>query len=49
MLDADSDAFLASTQVTDALNPTNLMIRNDSHLHSHHKAMVGSTSKETHF
>ncbi|KIW72393.1 hypothetical protein PV04_00590 [Phialophora macrospora] len=36
-------------KVTDALNPTNLTIRNDSHLHSHHKAMVGSTSKETHF
>ncbi|OCT46721.1 UV-induced protein uvi31 [Cladophialophora carrionii] len=36
-------------KVTDALNPTQLTIRNDSHLHSHHKAMVGSTSKETHF
>ncbi|OAL22736.1 hypothetical protein AYO20_11135 [Fonsecaea nubica] len=36
-------------KVTEALNPTNLTIRNDSHLHSHHKAMVGSTSKETHF
>jgi BolA protein len=49
MLNDDSDAFLPSIQVTDALNPTNLTIRNDSHLHSHHKAMVGSTSKETHF
>lgn len=24
-------------------------IYNDSHLHSHHQAMAGSTSKETHF
>lgn len=24
-------------------------IHNDSHLHSHHKAMQGSTSQETHF
>ncbi|KIX95909.1 uncharacterized protein Z520_08164 [Fonsecaea multimorphosa CBS 102226] len=36
-------------KVTEALNPTSLTIRNDSHLHSHHKAMAGSTSKETHF
>ncbi|KAJ9602516.1 BolA domain UV induced protein Uvi31 [Cladophialophora chaetospira] len=36
-------------KVTEALSPTNLTVRNDSHLHSHHKAMVGSTSKETHF
>ncbi|KIW61777.1 hypothetical protein PV05_01859 [Exophiala xenobiotica] len=36
-------------KVTEALNPTLLSIRNDSHLHSHHKAMAGSTSKETHF
>jgi len=35
--------------VTEALNPTGLTIRNDSHLHSHHKAMAGSTSQETHF
>ncbi|KAI1843645.1 hypothetical protein JX266_010278 [Neoarthrinium moseri] len=32
-----------------ALSPTHLEIYNDSHLHSHHKAMQGSTSKETHF
>lgn len=36
-------------KITEALQPTILEIRNDSHLHSHHKAMVGSTSKETHF
>lgn len=41
--------LLLSKQVTESLNPTHLKIRNDSHLHSHHKAMVGSTSKETHF
>ncbi|KAF2151929.1 bola domain protein [Myriangium duriaei CBS 260.36] len=36
-------------KITDALEPTTLEIFNDSHLHSHHKAMQGSTSKETHF
>ncbi|KPI45515.1 UV-induced protein uvi31 [Cyphellophora attinorum] len=36
-------------KLTSALNPTILEIRNDSHLHSHHKAMQGVTSKETHF
>ncbi|GKT91787.1 bolA domain-containing protein [Colletotrichum tofieldiae] len=37
------------TKVTAAFSPTTLEIYNDSHLHSHHKAMAGSTSKETHF
>lgn len=36
-------------KIAEALHPTLLEIRNDSHLHTHHKAMVGSTSKETHF
>ncbi|KAM3507859.1 hypothetical protein MY10362_001517 [Beauveria mimosiformis] len=36
-------------KITAALNPMTLEIYNDSHLHSHHKAMQGSTSKETHF
>ncbi|GAM88437.1 hypothetical protein ANO11243_064700 [Dothideomycetidae sp. 11243] len=36
-------------KITEALEPTDLQIFNDSHLHSHHKAMQGSTSKETHF
>ncbi|KAK5992545.1 BolA-like protein 1 [Cladobotryum mycophilum] len=36
-------------KLTAALNPLTLEIYNDSHLHSHHKAMAGSTSKETHF
>jgi BolA-like protein 1 len=35
--------------VTEALQPVVLEIRNDSHKHSHHQAMVGSTSRETHF
>lgn len=35
--------------MTAALNPTVLEIRNDSHLHSHHRAMAGNTSSETHF
>ncbi|KAG4436881.1 hypothetical protein IFR05_007644 [Cadophora sp. M221] len=37
------------SKITTALNPTTLEIHNDSHLHSHHKAMAGSTSQETHF
>ncbi|KAH8682236.1 bola domain protein [Xylariales sp. PMI_506] len=36
-------------KVTEALQPTTLEIYNDSHLHAHHKAMAGSSSKETHF
>ncbi|KAF2279371.1 bola domain protein [Westerdykella ornata] len=36
-------------KITEALKPTTLEIHNDSHLHSHHKAMQGVTSKETHF
>ncbi|KAF2877142.1 bola-like protein-domain-containing protein [Massariosphaeria phaeospora] len=35
--------------IAEALQPTTLEIHNDSHLHSHHKAMQDSTSKETHF
>ena len=36
-------------QITEALKPTTLEVYNDSHLHAHHQAMQGSTSKETHF
>ncbi|KAF2223710.1 bola-like protein-domain-containing protein [Elsinoe ampelina] len=36
-------------KITDALAPTSLEVSNDSHKHSHHKAMEGVTSKETHF
>ncbi|KAF4505560.1 hypothetical protein G6O67_007494 [Ophiocordyceps sinensis] len=36
-------------KITAALNPQTLEIYNDSHLHAHHKAMQGSTSRETHF
>ncbi|KAK0657592.1 bola-like protein-domain-containing protein [Cercophora newfieldiana] len=36
-------------QITAALQPSTLEIFNDSHLHAHHKAMEGSTSRETHF
>ncbi|OAL52721.1 bola domain protein [Pyrenochaeta sp. DS3sAY3a] len=36
-------------KITDALEPTTLQIFNDSHKHAHHKAMQGSTSRETHF
>ncbi|KAK4574334.1 BolA domain UV induced protein Uvi31 [Recurvomyces mirabilis] len=36
-------------KVTQAFAPASLEIFNDSHLHSHHKAMQGSTSQETHF
>jgi len=37
------------SKITSALSPTFLEIHNDSHLHAHHKAMQGSTSRETHF
>ncbi|RFU30887.1 hypothetical protein B7463_g5460, partial [Scytalidium lignicola] len=36
-------------KITEALRPSSLEIYNDSHLHSHHRAMQGSTSSETHF
>ncbi|KAM0258495.1 hypothetical protein ACHAQJ_003834 [Trichoderma viride] len=36
-------------KLTAALCPLTLEIYNDSHLHSHHKAMAGNISKETHF
>lgn len=36
-------------QLVEAFKPTTLEIHNDSHLHSHHKAMEGVQSKETHF
>ncbi|KAL2864317.1 BolA family protein [Aspergillus lucknowensis] len=40
---------LMREKITTALNPSTLIIRNDSHLHAHHAPMRGSTSKETHF
>ncbi|KAL8913418.1 MAG: hypothetical protein Q9172_007285 [Xanthocarpia lactea] len=40
---------LITRQITKALNPTTLEIHNDSALHSHHRAMKDSVSKETHF
>lgn len=36
-------------QLTAALAPTTLEILNDSRKHSHHQAMEGVASKETHF
>ncbi|KAF2110364.1 bola protein [Lophiotrema nucula] len=36
-------------RITETFQPTSLKIYNDSHMHSHHKAMEGVTSKETHF
>lgn len=40
---------LLSAQINASLAPTSLEIFNDSHLHAHHKAMQGTTSRETHF
>ncbi|KAI9830177.1 MAG: hypothetical protein M1826_004979 [Phylliscum demangeonii] len=37
------------TKITAALQPSRLEIHNDSHLHAHHQAMQGVTSRETHF
>ncbi|KAL8948791.1 MAG: hypothetical protein Q9222_005053 [Ikaeria aurantiellina] len=36
-------------KISEALKPSTLEVYNDSHMHSHHKAMQGSVSKETHF
>ncbi|KAF7726416.1 hypothetical protein EC973_008750 [Apophysomyces ossiformis] len=36
-------------QLTEELNPSTLEAVNESHLHAHHAAMKGNTSKETHF
>ncbi|KAI1068114.1 hypothetical protein LB507_004424 [Fusarium sp. FIESC RH6] len=36
-------------KITAAFTPQTLEIYNDSHLHSHHKAMEHTTSSETHF
>ncbi|KAI1098196.1 bola-like protein [Jackrogersella minutella] len=36
-------------KITEALKPSTLEIFNDSSKHAHHRPMVGSTSKETHF
>jgi len=41
--------MLTKPKINEGLKPTFLEIFNDSHYHSHHKAMQGSTSKETHF
>ena len=43
------DSPLTISKLTESLKPTLLEIRNDSHKHTHHKAMQGVTSKETHF
>ena len=40
---------LIAEQINEAFRPSTFEIHNDSGLHSHHKAMQGSTSKETHF
>ncbi|KAF7715920.1 BolA-like protein [Penicillium ucsense] len=40
---------LMRDKLTHAFTPSTLVIRNDSHLHAHHSAMQGSTSRETHF
>ncbi|KAI8886563.1 bola domain protein [Backusella circina FSU 941] len=37
------------TKLTEALNPTEMDIVNESHLHAHHEPMKGVTNKETHF
>ncbi|EER40104.1 BolA domain-containing protein [Histoplasma capsulatum H143] len=41
------DAIRAKLQQT--LQPSTLIIRNDSKLHAHHEPMRGNTSTETHF
>ena len=41
--------LLRRKQINEAFKPSTLEIHNDSHMHSHHKAMQGNVSKETHF
>ncbi|KAL8802798.1 MAG: hypothetical protein Q9182_003558 [Xanthomendoza sp. 2 TL-2023] len=36
-------------KISNALNPTTLLIHNDSALHAHHAAMRETVSQETHF
>jgi len=36
-------------KINEAFKPTSLEILNESHRHSHHKAMENSESRETHF
>ncbi|CAD6499693.1 BgTH12-03801 [Blumeria graminis f. sp. triticale] len=42
-------ADIIRKKIIEAFKPTDLQIHNDSHLHAHHEAMAGSTSRETHF
>lgn len=42
-------ADMVMTQINDSLAPSQLKVHNDSSKHSHHRAMEGSTSSETHF
>lgn len=46
--DANTNAS-ALKKINEAFAPASLEIFNDSHLHAHHKAMEGVTSRETHF
>ncbi|KAI2630277.1 bola protein [Hypomontagnella submonticulosa] len=36
-------------KITEAFKPSRLEIFNDSSKHAHHRPMIGSTSRETHF
>ncbi|KAF7506385.1 hypothetical protein GJ744_011851 [Endocarpon pusillum] len=40
---------LIRSKITEELRPTTLEIFNDSAAHSHHQAMAGISSRETHF
>ncbi|KAI1496810.1 bola protein [Biscogniauxia marginata] len=37
------------TKITEAFSPSRLEIFNDSSKHAHHRPMIGTTSRETHF
>ena len=36
-------------RLREAFSPTRLVVRDDSMLHQHHRAMIGRVAKETHF
>ncbi|KAI7869775.1 bola-like protein-domain-containing protein [Spinellus fusiger] len=42
-------ALSIRAKITEALAPTTLDIKNESHLHAHHEPMRGNTNPETHF
>ncbi len=45
----DYEVLLMKSKIAETLKPSRLEVYNDSYMHSHHKAMQGNSSRETHF